>query len=128
MNLDKIPIQQVERNIHHIIKENMPRLLVILYSYYGDELLKLKNSTHCSLLHEAVIRGAKTIVGFLLEKGIEVDDVDIFTETPLCKAVKKNRKVFINILDMLVEKGANINHELRNGDTPLHKDLGKVED
>jgi len=77
----------------------------------------------------------KKVVEKLLEKGAAVNAVEtLFRETPLHKAVKssvsefpnvENLKVFVEIMELLIQHGANLNVENENGAHPL--DLAKDE-
>lgn len=66
-----------------------------------------------SLLHLACYYNHLDIVRFLLEEHAVVDAVNTRRSTPLCSAIAGN--VQMEIFDILVQKGANVNHRVLLG-------------
>ena len=59
--------------------------------------------------------GDAAIVKLLLDEGIDVNNTNVYGETPLHRQARR-----LKIVKLLVEKGANVNVRDKNGRTPLH--------
>ncbi len=69
-------------------------------------------------LHEAVLRGDVAATLKLLDQGMDIEAKDPGSgASPLHYAVMKGR---MQIVDVLLSRGADINSRTRNGTTPLH--------
>lgn len=93
-------------------------------------LVTQKDANHRSILHWAAVLGKERLVEFLLKfKDCPFDepDGDDINATPLILATLKGS---LPICRMLIEKGANVNHQNSNGHTAVkyagsknHKEL-----
>lgn len=80
------------------------------------KLINAGNRLEQAPLEMAAWGGHKEIVAFLIEKGANVNQVDIFGAAPLHMAVVQGHK---EIVELLLEKGADINVKTKNGKIPL---------
>lgn len=79
-------------------------------------------------IYEACAEGDVERVKYLISKGIEINDIGRFYNTPLDLAVARNR---LEVITELIKAGADVNHSDRHGNTSLHniiEDLYKDED
>ncbi len=77
-----------------------------------------RDSRQSTILHSAAVYDQGDLIQDLIdEKGLSVDMVDDFGETPLFRAVKDKK---LNALNALLKKGANINHARNDGMTVYH--------
>ncbi len=82
------------------------------------ELLLKKNSAGETLLHKAAAYGNTPIVAYLIEKGVPVDiQAEPLLGTPLMLAVAFGEK---ETAQSLLEKGANVNAQDKDGVSSLH--------
>lgn len=94
----------------------------------NTSLVTQKDANHRLILHWAAVMGKQRLVEFLLKfKECPVDEPDDTGATPLILATLKGS---LEICQMLIERGANVNHQNSNGHTPVkyagsknHKDL-----
>ncbi|WP_265023276.1 ankyrin repeat domain-containing protein [Wolbachia endosymbiont (group A) of Epistrophe grossularia] len=83
-----------------------------------------QNDTRETPLHVAAKKGHKDVVEALLNvNGINVNAQDKYDSTPLHRAAKEVHK---DVVEALLDKGANVDAEDENGDTPL--DLATTQD
>lgn len=91
-------------------------------------LVTQKDSNRRLILHWAAVMGKERLVELLLNfKECPVDDADDTNATPLILATLKGS---LAIVKMLLDRGANVNHQNTNGHTPVkyagsknHKEL-----
>lgn len=91
-------------------------------------LVTQKDANHRSILHWAAVLGKERLVEFLLKfKDCQLDDGDDTNATPLILATLKGS---LPICRILIERGANVNHQNLNGHTAVkyagsknHKEL-----
>lgn len=91
---------------------------------HGNDIFALDSSdvSNNTLLHVAVMNANKETVEFLIRKGIDVNAVNSNNETPLHHAVAvKNQKKAVEIIEMMMLKGANPYLKDNLGDTPVEK-------
>lgn len=85
-----------------------------------DESPKLhlqKDTNERTLLHWTSLNGRKEFVDYLVTlKGVEIDSGDDTNATPLILAVLKGN---VDIVKVLLDHGANINHQNNQGHSPL---------
>ena len=85
---------------------------------------KAKNSIEDSALHRAVSGGRELLPGFsvkmvemLLAKGADVNIIDVEQNMPLLNAI--NMQQPLEVINLLIKNGANVNHKGEKGKTPL---------
>ncbi|XP_031631593.1 26S proteasome non-ATPase regulatory subunit 10-like [Contarinia nasturtii] len=91
-------------------------------------LVTQKDANHRLLLHWGALMGKERFVEFLLNfKECPIDPIDDTGATPLILATLKGS---LPIVKLLIERGANVNHQNNNGHTPVkyagsknHKDI-----
>lgn len=94
----------------------------------NTNLVAQKDANHRLILHWAAIMGKKRLVELLLKfKECPIDEPDDTGATPLILAALKGS---MEICEMLINRGANVNHRNSNGHTPVkyagsknHKEL-----
>jgi ankyrin repeat protein len=82
------------------IEKGLVRLFTLLA---GDIDLQARNESGGSLLHSAAEGGSARIVGILLDRGLEVDELDRYDRTPLHYAAEYGHA---EAAEMLIERGA----------------------
>lgn len=109
--------------LHHAVKRGSSMMVRILLENGADVNAKATcssgmndiNPLEVTALHMAVACGDLEKVKLLLfESKIDVNAVNAAGQTPLFAATSDE------IVDLLVAHGANINHQAKNGQTPLH--------
>jgi uncharacterized protein len=72
-------------------------------------------------LHSAVNNGSRAAVELMLERGANVDAVDLNNDnmTPLMVAVRYTYRVGIEMSELLIKNGANVNARASLGSTPI---------
>jgi len=121
--------------IHHLLdngydinnkdsKSYTPLHVAVEYNHYGlVKLLIERNANiniddpHGSILHVACFNKNYLIVEYLIEKGAQLEKVDSFGYTPICCAVERGS---LDIVKLLVSKGADFKVLFRNGNNLLH--------
>ena len=93
--------------------------LVKLFLQYGADPYT-KDEENRTSLHHAAVGNNLDIVEFLLQIGLEVDAVNNFGCTPLFHLAQNEKQDRLEMLEFLVEKGADINARNKNYDTALH--------
>lgn len=89
-------------------------------------LLKFKANFHCfdneknTALHHAAIGCSFDIIDILLEKNIEIDVRNQNDYTPLMLAVQNERRRCLEVIEYLVDCGADVNAKNCSGATALH--------
>jgi ankyrin repeat protein len=76
------------------------------------------NDIGMSLIHISAMNGDHQIMSYLIHKGLHVNSVDNYGNTPLHYAVRGN---FIKCIQMLVEKDADEN--IKNNDGMVSWDM-----
>uniref|UniRef100_UPI00398EEE38 B-cell lymphoma 3 protein-like n=1 Tax=Pristiophorus japonicus TaxID=55135 RepID=UPI00398EEE38 len=85
--------------------------------------LEIRNYEGYTPLHVAVNSRHKEIVSHLLDRGADVDAVDIKSgRTPLVHAVENN---CMEMVVLLLQHGANVNLQTYSGNTALHSSSGR---
>ena len=79
--------------------------------------LNIKNENGKTALHEAVQKGDKKTIEFLVRLGADVNTKSTSGETPLHLAVSYDYK---NIVEFLLKHGARVGYQDILGNTPLH--------
>lgn len=99
--------------LHHaVIAQDTAQVKVLLF---GNAAINVKDSSGNSPLHYAAQDGNHNIVALLLKFGADVYAKDDFERTSLHMAMGH-----IDVVRMLLEDGALLSSQDRNGDTPFH--------
>lgn len=102
------------------IEEKSPALASVLVEGGADVNCK-NQETNNSCLHRAVMLQQKEIVGILIKGGADVNAQNIFYETPLYMATVNPPGKNLEIAEMLIAAGAEMNKIVtENGRTLLH--------
>ncbi len=88
----------------------------LLLEYDADPNLSAKNPSKVNALHSAVAKQNKELCELLIEKGVDVNAVQMQGVTALHSAAHRNN---LPIVELLIEKGAELSPKMDNGDTPL---------
>jgi ankyrin repeat protein len=113
--------------MHAAANDSVESRFILTYLIEHDGNVSIKDATGMSPLMRASYNGANIATGVLIAKGAAVNDEDNDGNTPLhcvCQwfgAPEDNRKVIKReaTLRLLLDKGAKINVQNRNGITPL---------
>lgn len=70
------------------------------------------------LLH--TVRDDVNFAKFLVGQGLDVNKIDTHLRTPLIESVTVNREANVDVVQYLIEAGANVNYIGWQGTTPLH--------
>lgn len=83
----------------------------------NTNLVKQKDANHRTILHWAAVLGKQRLVELLLKfKECSIDEPDDTGATPLILATLRGS---MGICEMLIKRGANVNHRNSNGHTPV---------
>lgn len=91
---------------------------------HGNDIFVLDSSdvSNNTLLHIAVMNGNRETAEFLIRKGIDVNSANANKETPLHHAVAiKNQKKAVEMVELMISKGADPYLKDNLGDTPVEK-------
>ncbi|XP_052027247.1 LOW QUALITY PROTEIN: B-cell lymphoma 3 protein [Apodemus sylvaticus] len=89
----------------------------------GSVDLEARNYEGLTALHVAVNTGCQEAVLLLLERGADIDAVDIKSgRSPLIHAVENNS---LNMVQLLLLHGANVNAQMYSGSSALHSASGR---
>nr|NQU90521.1 ankyrin repeat domain-containing protein [Bacteroidota bacterium] len=83
----------------------------------NPDLLGFTNDNENSCIHFAARAGKIDMVEYLIEKGANINAVNIASETPLHFATAFGHK---DVMETLIRNGAFVNIPNRDGNTPLH--------
>lgn len=87
----------------------------------GADVNFMIQETHDSCLYKAIYHKQKDIVEMLISTGADVNLHNLFQDTPLSKATVDSSGKDLEIADILLKAGADINAVVaENGRTPLH--------
>lgn len=127
--LQRGDIAQIERHIHwgsdlnQLTPDgNMPlhvaakagRLVVVELLLKHGAKIDLKNTKNHTPLYEATMSGRTQVVQRLIKMGAKINP------NQLLEAVVTNQVADRDVIELLVQQGANINHTAENGDSLLH--------
>ena len=99
------------------IIENLPKIASFLLKY--DELLEMGDKKGLKPLHYCAMYDNTVIAQMLVDKGVDIDSIDNFGNTPLWKATFEADGGISEIIDFLVNRGANIHLENNYGVSPI---------
>lgn len=89
----------------------------------GSVDLEARNYEGLTALHVAVNAGCQDAVQLLLERGADIDAVDIKSgRSPLIHAVENNS---LSMVQLLLVHGANVNAQMYSGSSALHSASGR---
>ncbi|XP_035313652.1 B-cell lymphoma 3 protein isoform X1 [Cricetulus griseus] len=89
----------------------------------GSVDLEARNYEGLTALHVAVNTGCQEAVLLLLERGADIDAVDIKSgRSPLIHAVENNS---LSMVQLLLLRGANVNAQMYSGSSALHSASGR---
>ena len=100
------------------------RAIVDYINFLIKEGANVRDKDDCgnTALHLAVARNySMEIIKPLIDKGLDVNAVNVYGETPLHSAMAKGNKRVINVIKLLFENGATGNVLDYSGNTPFHK-------
>ncbi|WP_425383781.1 ankyrin repeat domain-containing protein [Wolbachia endosymbiont (group A) of Scoparia ambigualis] len=83
----------------------------------GEIEEKLKQVDTSGLLQLAVLKNNKRIVETLIQKGADVNGVDIYNRDPLYYAILHRNT---RMVEVLIKNGASVRKKYNDGSTPLH--------
>lgn len=86
---------------------------------YGADITRTSSTLYYSAMHAAVLGGQLEIVKSLTSLGHSIDATNTLGETPLHLAARTPGIAMREIAKFLADKGADINHEANDGNTPL---------
>ncbi|XP_050524955.1 putative ankyrin repeat protein RF_0381 [Daktulosphaira vitifoliae] len=98
-------------------KRENKEILTILLQYRAD--VNVQDTMKRNVLHYAIMKRNSDICSILLENGVFVNQPDIFGETPIYAAVI--RRMDLEIIQKMVEKGGIISNTDACGHTALHR-------
>lgn len=88
--------------------------------------LDLKNSQGLTVLHVAILRGSKKLIGTILDMGADINQQDSNSgRTSLHHAVEAGK---YPVVEYLITRGADVNKVTFAGNTPLHTASGREMD
>lgn len=90
------------------------RLVVVELLLKNGAKINAKDSENQTPMYAAMMSGRTQVAQLLIKKGAEVD-ADMLLE-----AVVTNQVADRDVIELLVQQGANINHAAENGDSLLH--------
>ena len=116
-------------DIHNRIVEGQYGLVLKYLREGGDINQKCNNPPKATLLHYSLMNGQHKISQLLINKGADIHAVDTVLQTPLGCAVvplftADDPNPNIELIDLIIKRGANINHRSLGGRTPLQKACG----
>ena len=116
-------------DIHNRIVEGQYGLVLKYLREDGDINQKCNNAPKATPLHYSLMNGQHKISQLLINKGADIHAVDALLYTPLGCAVAPVRTADdpypnIELIDLIIKRGANINHRSLGGGTPLQKACG----
>jgi len=83
-------MKQFERNYHHVIQ--------LKTINFARKMLNARDSSGCTPLHNAIIRGNRGIMFFIINQGGDINIQDNVGFTPLMEAITRNNKHAIDVL------------------------------
>ena len=86
---------------------------------YGADITRTSSSQYYSAMHAAVLGGQLEIVKSLTSLGHSIDATNTLGETPLHLAARTPGPAMREIAKFLADKGADVNHEADDRNTPL---------
>ncbi|KAJ4990510.1 ankyrin repeat domain-containing protein 52 [Stagonosporopsis vannaccii] len=86
---------------------------------YGADITRTSSTHYYSAMHAAVLGGQLEIVKSLTSLGHSIDATNTLGETPLHLAARTPGLTMREIAKFLADKGADVNHEANDGNTPL---------
>lgn len=86
---------------------------------YGADITRTSSTQYYSAMHAAVLGGQLEIVKSLTSLGHSIDATNTLGETPLHLAARTPGLTMREIAKFLAAKGADVNHEANDGNTPL---------
>ncbi|KAH6613869.1 hypothetical protein C7974DRAFT_65916 [Boeremia exigua] len=90
---------------------------------YGADITRTSSTIYYSAMHAAVLGGQLEIVKSLTSLGHSIDATNTLGETPLHLAARTPGPTMREIVRFLADKGADVNHESNDGNTPLKSAL-----
>lgn len=90
---------------------------------YGADVTRTTSNHYYSAMHAAVLGGQLEIVKSLTSLGHSIDATNTIGETPLHLAARTPGASLREIARFLADKGADVNHEANDGNTPLQMAL-----
>ncbi|KAL1605466.1 hypothetical protein SLS59_003268 [Nothophoma quercina] len=90
---------------------------------YGADITRTTTNKYYSAMHAAVLGGQLEIVKSLTSLGHSIDATNTLGETPLHLAARTPGAQSREIARFLADKGADVNHEANNGNSPLQMAL-----
>lgn len=92
-------------------------LHALIHLHPSSETLLQTDDRGRSLLHHAVLSNNLKLVIYLLNKSLDVDGTDRYAISPIIVAASHPR--LIEVLTLLIERGATLEHHTNNGATAL---------
>ena len=116
-------------DIHNRIVKGQYGLVLKYLREGGDINQKCNNPPKATPLHYSLMHGRHKISKLLIDKGADIHAVDTVLQTPLGCAVvplftADDPNPNIELIDLIIKLGANINHRSLGGRTPLQKACG----
>lgn len=90
---------------------------------YGADITRTSSTKYHSAMHAAVLGGQLEIVKSLTSLGHSIDATNTLGETPLHLSARTPGPTMREIAKFLADKGADVNHEANDGNTPLRMAL-----
>jgi hypothetical protein len=103
----------------HDMSSDILRVLI----EYGADITRTTSNKYYSAMHAAVLGGQLEIVKSLTSLGHSIDATNTLGETPLHLATRTPGAQSREIAKFLADKGADVNHEANNGNSPLQMAL-----
>jgi beta-lactamase regulating signal transducer with metallopeptidase domain/ankyrin repeat protein len=124
--VSEIVLSNPERDFFYHCIENRLEEAMALYAAGVDTGYRQSNGTNA--LHVAANRGHIPVVEWLIEINMPVDARDIDGRTSLRVAATSNNESNLQIIDVLLRAGADINTQCNSGDTPLADAVSRRKD
>lgn len=90
------------------------RLVVVELLLDNDADINIRDAKNHTPIHEALMSGRTQIARMLIKRGAEFD------ANWLLEEAVNNQVADRDVIEFLIQRGAEINHTAENGDTPLH--------
>ncbi|MBK6622584.1 MAG: ankyrin repeat domain-containing protein [Saprospirales bacterium] len=104
--------------LHNAILENLPSIIMYLIDNV-PEVLKMGDNKGLKPLHYCALKNDIKTAKLILEKGVNIDLIDSYGNTPLWRAVFEAREEKYEVVLFFIQNGANPTIKNNTGISPL---------